>query len=199
MCSHSIHLPISIPLSFSQLSATVWFIGCNGMILGPSTLHWTNQMYMLTDRNTSRIDDINKSCLEQFRAHWQCLDNNNHQLWQCRPAEWKLNKCVFENTVRHPSFHLARLWFLTHSVGSRENRSRPAQEQYSSAPEDRTDLRQQIYQPPREAIHPREGGSSVVRGRNWASELIGMPAAAGAGDSPSGFTGLCCYNLCTYQ
>jgi len=38
--------------------------------------------------------------LEQFRAHWQCLDNNNHQLWQCRPAEWSLNKCVFENLVR---------------------------------------------------------------------------------------------------
>ncbi|KAH8879352.1 NADH dehydrogenase, alpha subcomplex, subunit 8 [Thozetella sp. PMI_491] len=43
------------------------------------------------------IEDINKSCLEQFRAHWQCLDNNNHQLWQCRPKEWKLNQCVFEN------------------------------------------------------------------------------------------------------
>ncbi|KAI1309597.1 NADH dehydrogenase, alpha subcomplex, subunit 8 [Xylaria venustula] len=43
------------------------------------------------------IDDINKSCLEQFRSHWQCLDNNNHQLWQCRKAEWKLNQCVFDN------------------------------------------------------------------------------------------------------
>ena len=48
----------------------------------------------------SVIDDINKSCLEQFRSHWQCLDDNNHQLWQCRPAEWKLNKCVYENLVR---------------------------------------------------------------------------------------------------
>jgi NADH dehydrogenase (ubiquinone) 1 alpha subcomplex subunit 8 len=48
------------------------------------------------------IDDINKSCLEQFRVHWQCLDNNNHQLWQCRPAEWKLNRCVFENLVGWP-------------------------------------------------------------------------------------------------
>jgi len=47
----------------------------------------------------ARIDDINKSCLEQFRSHWQCLDNNNHQLWQCRPREWKLNQCVFENLV----------------------------------------------------------------------------------------------------
>ncbi|TLD22223.1 hypothetical protein PspLS_08218 [Pyricularia sp. CBS 133598] len=45
----------------------------------------------------SVVEDINKSCLEEFRKHWQCLDNNNHQLWQCRPAEWKLNKCVYEN------------------------------------------------------------------------------------------------------
>ncbi|KAK4216790.1 hypothetical protein QBC37DRAFT_80976 [Rhypophila decipiens] len=45
----------------------------------------------------SVIDDINKSCLEQFRTHWNCLEMQNHQLWQCRPAEWKLNKCVFEN------------------------------------------------------------------------------------------------------
>ncbi|TPX11080.1 uncharacterized protein E0L32_007941 [Thyridium curvatum] len=44
----------------------------------------------------SVLDDINKSCLEEFRKHWQCLDDNNQQLWQCRPAEWKLNKCVFE-------------------------------------------------------------------------------------------------------
>ncbi|KAK3311618.1 uncharacterized protein B0T15DRAFT_508162 [Chaetomium strumarium] len=45
----------------------------------------------------SVLEDINKSCLEQFRAHWQCLENNNQQLWQCRPAEWKLNRCVYEN------------------------------------------------------------------------------------------------------
>ncbi|KAI1339167.1 NADH-ubiquinone oxidoreductasesubunit [Xylariaceae sp. FL0016] len=43
------------------------------------------------------IDDINKHCLEEFRKHWQCLDNNNHQMWQCRKDEWKLNKCVFDN------------------------------------------------------------------------------------------------------
>lgn len=46
------------------------------------------------------IEDINKSCLEEFRAHYECLDNNNQQLWQCRPAEWRLNKCVFHNLVR---------------------------------------------------------------------------------------------------
>ncbi|KAK3364510.1 hypothetical protein B0T25DRAFT_530397 [Lasiosphaeria hispida] len=44
----------------------------------------------------SVIKDLNTSCLEQFRAHWECLDDNNHQLWQCRPAEWNLNRCAFE-------------------------------------------------------------------------------------------------------
>lgn len=28
-----------------------------------------------------------------------CLENGNQQLWQCRPEEWKLNKCVYENLV----------------------------------------------------------------------------------------------------
>ena len=46
-----------------------------------------------------RIEDINKSCLEQFRQHWECLDNNNQQLWQCRKLERGLNKCVFDNLV----------------------------------------------------------------------------------------------------
>lgn len=47
-----------------------------------------------------RLKDINEKCLEAFRKHWQCLDNNNHQLWQCRRPERILNKCVFENIVR---------------------------------------------------------------------------------------------------
>lgn len=32
-----------------------------------------------------------------------CLENGNQQLWQCRPEEWKLNKCVYNNLVRRPS------------------------------------------------------------------------------------------------
>lgn len=50
-------------------------------------------------QSDDRIEDVNKHCLEEFRAHWQCLDNNNHQLWQCRAKEWRLNKCVFSNLV----------------------------------------------------------------------------------------------------
>ena len=60
-------------------------------------------MLRLTWKPGASIEDINKHCLDQFRSHWQCLENNNQQLWQCRKAEWKLNKCVFDNLVRHPS------------------------------------------------------------------------------------------------
>ncbi|KAG5986440.1 hypothetical protein E4U54_005417 [Claviceps lovelessii] len=45
----------------------------------------------------SVLKDINTHCLAEFRKHWECLDDRNQQLWQCRPAEWKLNKCVYEN------------------------------------------------------------------------------------------------------
>jgi len=48
-----------------------------------------------------RLEDINKSCLEEFRKHWECLDNNNQQLWQCRKWERPLNSCVFEKLVTY--------------------------------------------------------------------------------------------------
>jgi hypothetical protein len=57
------------------------------------------------------IKDINTHCLAEFRKHWECLDDRNHQLWQCRPAEWKLNKCVYDNLVRQP-------WSITLDEGS---------------------------------------------------------------------------------
>lgn len=44
----------------------------------------------------SVLEDINKSCLEEFRRHWQCLEQNNQQFYACRPAERLLNACVFE-------------------------------------------------------------------------------------------------------
>lgn len=45
----------------------------------------------------SVLEDINKHCLNEFRLHWQCLENANHELYACRPAERLLNKCVFAN------------------------------------------------------------------------------------------------------
>lgn len=52
-----------------------------------------------------RLEDINKSCLDEFRRHWACLEQNNQQLWQCRRAERTLNACVFDNLVC-PTLHL---------------------------------------------------------------------------------------------
>ena len=56
----------------------------------------------------SRLDDINKNCLEEFRKHWECLEQNNQQLWQCRRPEMKLNDCVFDKLVSpfHPNTRL---------------------------------------------------------------------------------------------
>lgn len=63
--------------------------------LGRNKLYCRAQL--LTQINS--IKDLNTHCLAEFRKHWECLDDRNHQLWQCRPAEWKLNKCVFDNLV----------------------------------------------------------------------------------------------------
>lgn len=70
--------------------------------------------FLLTGISDNSIDDINKSCLEEFRSHWLCLENNNHQLWQCRRPERVLNKCVFQKIVRTPSFHQEMNWTKRH-------------------------------------------------------------------------------------
>jgi len=49
--------------------------------------------------HSHRLEDINKSCLTEFRRHWECLENNNQQLWQCRKVEKPFNKCVFDSLV----------------------------------------------------------------------------------------------------
>jgi hypothetical protein len=62
------------------------------------------------------IKDINENCLAEFRTHWQCLENHNQQLWNCRSEERRLNKCVFEKLVCMPWFALCfhadwrRIW-----------------------------------------------------------------------------------------
>ena len=45
--------------------------------------------------------------MAEFRKHWECLDNNNQQLWQCRKFERPLNKCVFDNLVCYAA---RRIW-----------------------------------------------------------------------------------------
>jgi NADH dehydrogenase (ubiquinone) 1 alpha subcomplex subunit 8 len=48
------------------------------------------------------IKDINTHCLEEFKAHADCLENNNHYQFECRKPEMSLNKCVFDKLVRRP-------------------------------------------------------------------------------------------------
>ncbi|KAF8645521.1 hypothetical protein AX16_007805 [Volvariella volvacea WC 439] len=45
---------------------------------------------------TDLINKMRENCLEQFQAHWQCLDKNNHEYYHCRKPERTLNKCMFE-------------------------------------------------------------------------------------------------------
>ena len=104
------------------------------------------------------IEDINKSCLEQFRAHWQCLENNNQQLWQCRPAEWKLNKCVYENLVR--LFYDTECWqgtsdqILMPHAEPREDHPRPAQAIDPRTPQTQASVCPQVDPPVGAALYP---------------------------------------------
>ncbi|KAK9447753.1 NADH-ubiquinone oxidoreductase [Limtongia smithiae] len=42
----------------------------------------------------SVLEDINKHCPSEFKAHWECLEQRNHELEKCRLPETYLNKCV---------------------------------------------------------------------------------------------------------
>ncbi|ORY32834.1 hypothetical protein BCR39DRAFT_464226 [Naematelia encephala] len=43
------------------------------------------------------IGKVRASCLKEFDAHWQCLENNNQYFRACRKEERPLNECVFTN------------------------------------------------------------------------------------------------------
>jgi hypothetical protein len=110
------------------------------------------------------VEDINKHCLEEFRKHWQCLDNNNHQLWQCRPFEWKLNECVFEKLVRtytdlDPTAAYDTDWQLL-EIGKEGPGS--AHHLDTCPPPPAPNLRTRPHLPRPEAIYPGEGSTSVV-------------------------------------
>ncbi|KAF9238815.1 Ndufa8, NADH-ubiquinone oxidoreductase complex I 19kd subunit [Melanogaster broomeanus] len=42
------------------------------------------------------INKMRENCLEQFDAHWNCLEMNNQEYYACRKPERTLNKCMFE-------------------------------------------------------------------------------------------------------
>lgn len=72
-------------------------------------------------RFLDRINKMRENCLQQFEAHWNCLESNNQVCFQnadrtppavtdqnvrtkeyapCRKLERTLNKCMFEKLVR---------------------------------------------------------------------------------------------------
>ena len=107
------HIP-SVPevgASSAPLMSAAYFIGarcrdynddymqCKTESYGRGELDCLKEGRKVTRCAASVIKDINTNCLEEFRQHWGCLENNNHQLWQCRRPERVLNRCVFEKLV----------------------------------------------------------------------------------------------------
>jgi len=72
------------------------FMLCKTEANGKGEIDCLREGRKVTRCAASVLDDVTKNCLDTFRAHWTCLDDNNHQLWQCRKFERKLNACVFE-------------------------------------------------------------------------------------------------------
>ncbi|KAL8695831.1 MAG: hypothetical protein Q9224_003128, partial [Gallowayella concinna] len=107
-------LPASIPkveevgASSAPLMSAAYFIGarckafnddymmCKTEAHGRGEFECMKEGRKVTRCAASVIDDVTKNCLQQFRNHWECLEDNNQQLWQCRKWEWKLNACVYQ-------------------------------------------------------------------------------------------------------
>ncbi|EXJ93842.1 NADH dehydrogenase (ubiquinone) 1 alpha subcomplex 8 [Capronia coronata CBS 617.96] len=104
------HIPkvTEIGASSAPLLSASFFIGdrcraynddymqCKTESYGRGELDCMKEGRKVTRCAASVLADINKNCLEEFRAHWMCLENNNHQLWQCRRPERVMNRCVFQ-------------------------------------------------------------------------------------------------------
>jgi NADH dehydrogenase (ubiquinone) 1 alpha subcomplex subunit 8 len=110
-------LPASIPAveeigaSSAPLYSAAFFIGarcrsynddymqCKTLANGKGEVECLKEGRKVTRCAASVLSDINKACLDSFRAHWKCLEDNNHGLWKCRTEEWSFNKCVFDKLV----------------------------------------------------------------------------------------------------
>ncbi|KAI8894709.1 hypothetical protein BC833DRAFT_623722 [Globomyces pollinis-pini] len=45
------------------------------------------------------IEKLKANCDNEWEAHWDCLDRNNHRFEKCRKKEAPFNKCVFDKLV----------------------------------------------------------------------------------------------------
>lgn len=73
------------------------FLQCKNESKGNGEFDCLKEGRRVTRCAASVLDDINKYCLSSFQLHWKCLEQNNHELKNCRKAETLLNKCVFDN------------------------------------------------------------------------------------------------------
>ena len=107
----------------APLTSAAYFIGdrckafnddymkCKDESKGRGEIECLKEGRKVTRCAASVLKDINTHCLQVFNAHWECLENNNHHMWECRKPEMQLNNCVFEKLVS--LFFLSRvcLWY----------------------------------------------------------------------------------------
>ncbi|KAF2859203.1 NADH dehydrogenase, alpha subcomplex, subunit 8 [Piedraia hortae CBS 480.64] len=72
------------------------YMKCKDEANGRGEIECMREGRKVTRCAASVLKDINANCLEEFRRHWECLEDNNQQLWQCRRWERPFNACVFE-------------------------------------------------------------------------------------------------------
>ncbi|GMM38815.1 hypothetical protein DASC09_061540 [Saccharomycopsis crataegensis] len=72
------------------------FMQCKSEKPGNGEIGCLKEGRRVTRCAASVLSDINKNCLDSFRLHWNCLEQNNHALKNCRKAEKLFNKCVFD-------------------------------------------------------------------------------------------------------
>lgn len=75
------------------------YMQCKTEAYGRGELDCMKEGRKVTRCAASVLKDLHSNCLDEFRKHWECLENNNHQMWQCRRRERLLNRCVFDKLV----------------------------------------------------------------------------------------------------
>lgn len=61
------------------------------------TLECLKEGRRVTRCAVSVLQDINKYCFDEFKLHYECLEQENHRLGNCRKAESVFNKCIFKH------------------------------------------------------------------------------------------------------
>ncbi|KAK5951128.1 ndufa8, NADH-ubiquinone oxidoreductase complex I 19kd subunit [Knufia fluminis] len=72
------------------------FMKCKTEAYGKGETECLREGRKVTRCAASVLQDINTHCLEEFRRHYECLEQHNQQMWQCRRPERVLNRCVFQ-------------------------------------------------------------------------------------------------------